>query len=158
MRDLERLARVLLDQEDRHALGVDVDAHAEDRLDEDRREAERWLIEHQEPRVRHERASDREHLLLSTGERPRELLGALLEAGEEVVDVRDVVLEPAQLFSCVRSHHEVVEDRHAREESPALRGLADPCLDDFVRLRLLELTPVEHDPASRRVHETGDRA
>src|SRR5258708_4641619 len=79
--DLERLRRVLLDQEDGDALRVDLAHDLEDRLDEDRREAERRLVEHQELRLRHERAADREHLLLAAGERAREPRDALLEAG-----------------------------------------------------------------------------
>src|SRR5207302_1747429 len=48
VRDLERLRRVLLDEEDRDALRVDLTDDLEDGLDEDRREAERRLVEHEE--------------------------------------------------------------------------------------------------------------
>jgi hypothetical protein len=37
------------------------------------RKTERRLVEHQQFRLHHERARDREHLLLAPGERPRDL-------------------------------------------------------------------------------------
>ena len=62
--------RVLLDEEDGRSLVVDLTDDLEDLLDEDRREAHRGLVEHQELRLRHQRAADRAHLLLTAGERP----------------------------------------------------------------------------------------
>src|SRR5207245_4827603 len=90
VRDLERLRGVLLDEEDRRSPLVDLHAYAEDRLNEDRREAEGRLVEHEELRVRHERTSDREHLLLAAGKGPRELLLALLEPWKQIVHARPV--------------------------------------------------------------------
>ena len=108
--------------------------------------------------MRHERASDREHLLLATGERARELLLALLETRKELVHPRHVAVHVAQIAARVRPHHEVVEHDHSREEPPSLGRLAYAEAHDLVRLRIRDVAAVEHDAAAGRVHEAGDRA
>src|SRR5919201_2984906 len=68
----KRDARVLLDDEHRQALLLVQRAHdPEDLLDDERREPERRLVEEEEARPAHQRAAEREHLLLSARERPR---------------------------------------------------------------------------------------
>ena len=62
----------------RGAVAVELGDDAEDLLDHERREAERGLVHQQEARPRHQRARDREHLLLAAGQRAGELLAALL--------------------------------------------------------------------------------
>src|SRR5579859_2785860 len=84
MRDLERLADVLLDEQDRQPLPVQLPDEGEELLDRDRRQAERRLVEDQEARLGHQAAADREHLLLAAGERARALRGALLEPRKDV--------------------------------------------------------------------------
>src|SRR5262249_9175978 len=56
--DLQRHPRVLLDEQDRRALAVDVLHDAEDRLHQDRREPHRRLVEQQQARPRHQRPAD----------------------------------------------------------------------------------------------------
>src|SRR6478609_596435 len=68
LRDRQRHGGVLLDQQDRGALAVDVEDDVADGLDDLRREAEARLVEQQHRRLRHHRAADREHLLLAAGE------------------------------------------------------------------------------------------
>ena len=58
-------------------------------LDDRRREPFRGLVHDQERRVRQQRAADREHLLLSTGELRAAVLAALGEPREELVDALD---------------------------------------------------------------------
>src|SRR3989338_8408402 len=67
----ERAQDVLLDQEDRHAVAVDRGEVLEDGGEDDRREAEGGLVEHQEARARHQRAPDGRHLLLAAREGAR---------------------------------------------------------------------------------------
>ena len=52
MGDRQGLERVLLDEQDRRPLRVDLLMIVEDLLDEDRREAERRLVEEEEARLR----------------------------------------------------------------------------------------------------------
>src|ERR671927_565860 len=87
--DAKRLVDVLLHEQDRHALLVaQPDDQVEHEPDELRREAERRLLEEQEPRPRHERPRDRELLLLAARERGCGELEALPEDREELEQPR----------------------------------------------------------------------
>ena len=65
MGDAERALDVLLDEEDRDALAVDARHDRGDLIDDARRQAEERLVDHQQPRARHETAGDGHHLLLA---------------------------------------------------------------------------------------------
>jgi branched-chain amino acid transport system ATP-binding protein len=76
MGGFQRDLRVLLDQQDRHALlCIDPLDDREDLLDQDRRQAQRRLVEQQQRRPVHQRPPDRQHLLLAA----RQLPGRLVE-------------------------------------------------------------------------------
>src|SRR6202040_3168080 len=112
--DIESVVGVLLDKENRHPGAVDLADGAVDSLREDRRDAHRGLVEHQQPGPGHQRAPDREHLLLAAGHRPRLLSLAFLEPGEQGEDALEVLSDlrpPAQ----VRPEVEVLAHGHARE-------------------------------------------
>src|SRR5258708_17203647 len=92
MGEAERVVRVLLDQEHRDLLLlVDLADHLEDLLDDERREAERRLVEQQEARAAHQRAADRQHLLLAARERAAALAPAPLAAGKEREDAAQIL-------------------------------------------------------------------
>ena len=83
LRELQRDVRVLLDDEHGQALLlVQLPDDAEDLGDEQRREAERRLVEQEQARALHERAREREHLLLAAAERAGLLVAPLLEPRE----------------------------------------------------------------------------
>ena len=64
------------------------------RVDE-RREPERRLVEEQQPRPAHQRAGEREHLLLAAGERAGVLVEPLADPGEVAAHPLDVAVERA---------------------------------------------------------------
>src|SRR3972149_6925261 len=64
----EGLADVLLDQQHRHAAGVDLPDDPENLLHHHGGQAERRLVQHQEGGPGHQRAGDDAHLLLAAGE------------------------------------------------------------------------------------------
>jgi len=83
VRDLERETRVLLDQQDRHAaLLVQPRQQGKQVLRDGRREAERGLVAHQDARLGHQGARDRQHLLLAAGETAGKLLAPRREQGK----------------------------------------------------------------------------
>ena len=90
MGDRQRHRGVLLDHQDGGALSVDGLDDVEHLLDQHRREAHRRLVHQQQPRPRHQRAPDREHLLLAARQRAAVLVGPLLEAREQRVDALEV--------------------------------------------------------------------
>ena len=57
-------------------------------LDDDRREALERLVEQQQRRIGHQRARDRQHLLLAAGELVAHVAAPLGEAREQLVDRR----------------------------------------------------------------------
>src|SRR5690606_15190177 len=69
MRQLERVEGVLLDEKDGKLLARIEHADRIKDLPHDQwREAQRGLVEQQQPRPAHQRACDREHLLFAAGE------------------------------------------------------------------------------------------
>ncbi len=65
--DPQGLADILLDEQHRQAGRQDLRQHAVDALDDHRRQAERQLVEQQDPGVGHERPADGHRLLLAAG-------------------------------------------------------------------------------------------
>src|SRR4051794_14174523 len=157
LRHVERVVRVLLDEHDRRALLVDLADHVVDAVDDDRRQAERRLVEEQQLRLGHQGAADREHLLLAAGHRAALLTLALLEAREQRVHAVEVLADAGGIAAREGAHLEVLEDAHAREDAPSLRRLGDPDLGDLVAGETLDLGAVEEDAAGPRRHDARDR-
>src|SRR5215831_3070740 len=88
VRRLERLHDVLLDDDEGTAFGDDRRQAGIDLAHHDRRETETDLIAEQKFRVRHQRAADRDHLLLAAGERGARRVAALGQRREQLVDSR----------------------------------------------------------------------
>src|SRR5918995_2224709 len=148
--DLERHVRVLLDEQERGALLVDLADDLEDPLYEQGRETHRGLVEEQEFGAAHEGAADGEHLLLAAAHGASLLLRALFEAREELEDAIHVLPYPGAVVSVVRAHLQVLEDGHAEEDLAPLRALGDALADHVVRGHALYLLPVEDHPALPR--------
>ena len=96
----------------------------EDLLHEERREAEGRLVEEQELRLGHQRAADREHLLLAAGERPARLASRSRRRGKSAEHAleagSDSVSRPQ-----VGAHLQVLAHREVREDAAALRHVGD---------------------------------
>ena len=80
VRDGERLERILLHEQNGLAHGLDLADGIENGVDQQRREAEGRLVEHDEVGRGHDAAAHRQHLLLAAGERAGDLIFALLLA------------------------------------------------------------------------------
>src|ERR1700730_18227569 len=151
----EREVRVLLDDEHRHAL---VALHArerfEDLLDHERSEAERRLVEQQQLRPPHHRAAERQHLLLTAGERPSLLVAPLFQPGEEREDTLRVLLDVGAPH--IGAEAQVLPHRKLAEGAAALRNVRDPRARRRLRAAR-EFLPGEHAvPAA--AHCPGDGA
>ena len=105
----QRERRVLLDDDDRHPAVVHLLQRAEDLAHDQRRKPERRLVEQEHARLRHHRATERQHLLLTAGERSGLLLAALEEAREELEHAGEVALRDTALHP--RAEAQVVEHR-----------------------------------------------
>src|SRR5882672_2855862 len=71
--DGQGLVGVLLDEQHGGAVVVNLANDAKDLLHEHRGQAERGLVQKHQPGLRHQRAPDRQHLLLAPAEGPRQL-------------------------------------------------------------------------------------
>jgi hypothetical protein len=140
-RDALHDAEVLLDEQDGCELG-DALQDARHLRDEQRREPLRRLVDEQEAVVVEERPRDRHHLLLAAREGAGELLSALLELREEVVDE----LVPRLLVTL--GEPEVLVHREAGEDVAVFRDIADATADDLVRRRGRHVLARKRDPAA----------
>src|SRR5205823_4957504 len=102
----------------------------------------------------HERAREREHLLLAAAERPRLLVASLFQPGEVGLDAREVVLErrPAR----VRAEAQVLPDRQLGERAPAFGDVGDAETRRRVRACSIERAAGEANGAVAP-HRAGDR-
>ena len=95
------------------------------------------LVEHEEPRRRHQGAGHGEHLLLAAGKQSRGLVATLGQPGKEL----EQLLAVGAQFGAADSraaHLEVLDDGHRAEDPTPLERLGDP---------------VPHDPARRAVRQ-----
>src|SRR5215468_435385 len=122
--DGERHGGVLLDEQNGHALTVDVEDRVEDLFHQNRCQPHARLVEQQEPRARHERPPDREHLLLAAREGPGDLGQTLGQPREQPEDPVEIAGD-ARVAAQVCAHHQVFADRQTVEDPPALGHVRD---------------------------------
>ena len=130
--DRERLRHVLLDEQHRDALVADPPHLCEQLVEHLRREAEGGFVEHQQARASHERAPDREHLLLAAAHRAGELVAPLFETREQAEHLAHPRLALVPRGE-VTAELEVLAHRHLREELPPLRHQREPLRHDRCR-------------------------
>src|SRR2546425_6401556 len=125
LRGGEREVRVLLDDEDGQALLVQPGEDLEDLADDDRGEAERGLVEHEQARPGDQRAAEREHLLLAARERAGRLCAPLAELREVAEHPRGVVLEAVAAAARVGAEAEVLPDGELADDPAPLGYVRD---------------------------------
>ena len=108
---------------------------------------ERRLVEQQQRAAGQQRAADRQHLLLAAGQRAAALVQALLQAREQGEDLLDVLRRTSAPLAGHRTHLQVLEHGHAREDAPALGRLADAEIDDVVGGEPGDVAALVDDPA-----------
>jgi hypothetical protein len=155
----QRLRDVLLDEHDGQPfLLVEAADDREDLGDDEGREAERGLVEHDEARLTHQAARDREHLLLAARQRSGRLSPPLGEAREERIGALELATRFAARALDDRAHLEVLEHAHVGEDLAALGDLADAELADAMALVAGDVLALEADRAARRALHASDCA
>src|SRR5262245_14423281 len=105
--ELDRGFDVLFDKQDRNPALIDAVNFASNLRDQPWHDAFGWLVQNDQFWPHHEAASDREHLLLTAGQRAPRLFQSLLEtreAGEHVFLLRGIA-------HAGDADHEVFQDR-----------------------------------------------
>ncbi len=132
MSDAQHLARVLLGDEDGRAAGIDPSDDIEDEVECLGRKPERRLVHQKATRPRHQRAPDRQHLLLAAGQKRRRLPLTFAQDRKQ----RKHLLH-ARLFGLSRhqigAHFEILAHAHLAEQMPALRHLNQAARHEFGR-------------------------
>jgi len=103
-------------------LGVELLIGVENLPHDQRRQAKRRLVEHQEPWPAHQRACDRQHLLLAARQRAAALREALIEPGKQRQHPFEIAIEVARCGHG-RAHLQVFQHRHAGKDAAPFRGL-----------------------------------
>src|SRR6185369_6087074 len=158
LRERQRHGDVLLDQDDRGALGVEALDHAEHFLDDGGRQAQRGLVEHDELGLAHQAAADREHLLLAAGHGAGVLAAPLGQAREQRIDAlarRGLAGAPARE---IRADFEVLVDGQGREDLTPFGDLADAEIAHLVARPAGDVGALERDAARARPLDAGYRA
>src|ERR1700736_5005068 len=116
VRDLEGLTSVLFHHQDAEATRVDLLDLLEQPLNDLGGEAEGGLVHQQQPRLRHQRPRDRQHLLRAARERPGYLRPALPQPGEQRKDLVELGRESRAGTPREGSHLEVLVHGERGEE------------------------------------------
>src|SRR5439155_8815108 len=158
-RDRERHVRVLLDQEHSDAALVDLADGPEDLAHQERREAERRLVEQQQPRPRHEGARDREHLLLAAREGARALAAALAQAREEAERLLAILGDAGAVPAAVGAELEVVVHREVREHQAPFGACETPSATiSWGGMRVISLPSKRMRPARAGINPESARS
>ena len=123
--DVQRERRALVGEQDRRAGVRDAPQRLADLGDHDRRQPQRRLVEQQQPRLSHQRAADREHLLLAAAQQAGALVDALAQDREQL---EHLVAQPPLAGAVARRERaepEVLADRQIGEHAAALERLRD---------------------------------
>src|SRR6478736_4264822 len=132
--DFQREVGVLLHQQDGDAAAaVDLHDALEDGLHQQRRDAKRGLVQHQEFRLSHQCAADGQHLLLAAGKRARLLLLALRQPRKDAEHIVALAGDGRRVALQVGAHHQVLAHREVGEDHAAFRHMAQTACDDAVR-------------------------
>src|SRR4051794_18345911 len=156
VRQPERDGRELLDEQHADAgLGHRADRRHE-ALDHDRREAQRQLVDEEEPRLGDERLGEHEHLLLAARQRAPGGVEALAELGAQL---ERVVAAGLRLLARerVRRDLQVVRDGQLRQQAATFRHDRDAGLPDALRPAPGKLLLAERDRAALRAQDACDR-
>ena len=158
MRDAERHRGILLDDENRRALLVDRADDVEHLVDEDRRKAHRRLVHQQQLRPRHQRASDRDHLLLAARQRAGVLVEPLLDAREQCEHALMVGIEfgGRAMTPAERTQRQVLAHGHAPEQAARLGHQRDAAADDRLRRQPIDALAGKLHGAGGRAHHAED--
>src|SRR5438067_2156541 len=150
VRDLERAQRVLLDQQNRDAIVVDLLDDVEHGVHHLWRKAQRGFVEQKELRLRQQAAGDGEDLLLATRELAGRKVPALAEDWKLLHQSLDVAMGGAAVATRPRPELEVLEDGQTSQDLASLRYLDQALANDPIGRRGHEVERAEARDARMR--------
>ena len=100
-------------------------------LDDVGRETERRLVKHNELRPRHQRARNRQHLLLAARKRTGLLLAPFGQPRKLLEHAGHILRHSLPVLAQVAAHFEIFGDRHVGEDVTPFRAMRDPERQDL---------------------------
>ena len=149
----QRLTGVLLHQQHAHAHVLDAAERLEQLAADQRREAERRLVQQQDVGRRHQRPADGHHLPLAAAHGVGGLPHALGEPGEQRNDPLEVLRGAAAGPGREGAELEVVVHRQVGEDAAVLRHQRQPGLDHPVRRQRSQVDLTEGDARARQMRD-----
>ena len=147
----------LLDEHHGRAALMDGSHDSEQLFDDDRREPEAQLVDHQQRRLGQECLAEREHLLLTAREVARALVPPLAQHREEFEDLFGRGLQVLGLLGVQPTGElEVLRDGERGEHTLAARHHHDPVRHGLGRRLAGDVVAVVSDRARARLHEAAD--
>src|SRR6059036_2279077 len=147
IRDLQGLGRVLLDHEDRLPQPSEALDDAEDLLEDERGQTERWLVEQDQPRLEEKRSRHLEHLLLTAGEVAGPLPARLAQRRKGLVEILDLSVELGRARPRVGPEQEVLLHRHEGKDVPSLRDVRHTAAQELGRGPIRDVLVAEEHSA-----------
>ena len=128
-----------------------------DLLHQQRRQAEKRLVQQQHARRGHQRTGDRHHLLLSAGQSAGKLPAPFCQAREQGIDVVKPLLQRALAAAgkAYRAQQQVVLYRQRRKHAPPLGHLHQTGRHDGVRRQCQQVPPIEQHLALAKAQGAG---
>ncbi len=145
--------QVLLHEQDRQALRVELVDDLEDVLNEARRQAEGRLVEHEQASARHQAAANGQHLLLAAREGAGHLAHALGEARQQGQNPFEFRLAMGPRAPVEARQQQVLADAHLGKHETAFGNLDDAALDPMLRRELRYVLAFEQDRSRHRRHD-----
>ena len=144
------------EEDGQSARAVDLHNFCENRGDQQRGEAERGFIQHEEFRAAHEGAADGEHLLFAAGEGAGYLLHAFLEAREGGEDGVHFGTDLFFVAHEVGAHFEIFEDAEVGEHHAAFGHMGEAASDNFMGRQASDVFAFVQDFAGLGFEQAGD--
>src|SRR5207249_3912974 len=157
VRDLQGLGGVLLDHQDRVAEPPELLDDAEDLLEDERRQAERGLVEEDQPRLEQERARHLEHLLLSPREVPGPFLARLAQGRKRRVGALDLGGQLGRARPGVGAEQKVFLHGHERKDVSSLWHIRHAPAEQLGRRAVGDILAGQEHPAGERGQEPEHR-
>ena len=145
----QALVRVLLHQQHADAEASDAGERLEQLLADQRRQAERRLVEQKQTRMRHQRPADAHHLLLAAAHGADNLLLALGQARKQRQDLAETCRLVLACAPGIGPQQQVLTHIELGENPAVLRHEHQPCLHHLVSGQVRELDPIQHDAPAR---------
>src|SRR5262249_57685875 len=137
----------------REALRGNAADQIEHLLHDQRSETGGRLIHQEKPGPRHQRATDRAHLLLTARERAGGLASPLAQLRKELIDPRKLLGKMAARGGDEGADPQVVLDAEPWKQPPIFRNMGNSVLDDAVRGSAGDRAPVERDGTAEGADE-----